>query len=129
MKLFFKKLFFMPIYRVDVIDWAIKHHKKYNGICAALYDGLKYAGIKKHQYLSREGNTSWIGLIINDVFEIFPTHRLINARCFNTWDLPYGNCNNSLWWERGDWSNGRLDYLKWLREQYKDDKTSIKSIL
>lgn len=63
MKLFFKRLFFRPIYRVDVIDWAIKHHKKYEGICMALYDGQKHAGIKKRQYISLEGNTGWIGKV------------------------------------------------------------------
>ncbi len=130
MKLFFKRLFFRPIYRVDVIDWAIKHHKKYEGICMALYDGLKHAGIKKRQYLSPEGITHRMRIIINDVFEIFPAHNYANARhMFNAWNLWYEDSNTSLWWESRDWDGGRLDYLNWLRGEYEDDKTPIKSIL
>lgn len=128
MKLFFKRLFFRPIYRVDVIDWAIKHHKKYEGVCMALYDGLKHAGIKKRPIPFPEGNTSWMVLTINDVFEIFPAHNYANAHhLFNARNLRFENY--SLWWSSRDWDGGRLDYLKWLREQYKDDKTPIKSIL
>ena len=130
MKLFFKRLFFRPIYRVDVIDWAIKHHEKYEGVCMALYDGLKHAGIKKRQYLSPEGVTHWMRIIMNDVFEIFPAHNYANARhMFNAWNLWYENSNNSLWWESRDWDGGRLDYLNWLRGEYENDKTPIKSIL
>lgn len=130
MKLFFKRLFFRPIYRVDIIDWAIKHHKEYEGVCMALYNSLKHAGIKNHQYLSPNGDTYWIGLTINDLFEIFPAHNYNNAHhLFNAWSLPYESRNNYLWWESRDWDGGRLDYLNWLRGEYENDKTPIKSIL
>lgn len=105
MNLFLKKLFRKPIYRVDILNHAIRHHRRNNGVCSAIDEGLYAIGI----------NVNYDAILL-----IFPAHNFMNA------SQLFGAEANAYWWPQGDWSGGRMEYLLWLRDQYKDDKEDLR---
>lgn len=91
------------VYRKDVLEYALKHnHNK--GVCRALWDSLSHYNL---------------GSYINGYL---PLANFNNAKKFNA-RLRY----DGYWWSLGDWKN-RTKYLKWLIEQYKNDKTNLKEL-
>ena len=38
------------------------------------------------------------------------------------------NKSNDWWWEYDVWDTGRMDFLDWLIDQYKDDKTNLRKL-
>lgn len=90
------------VYRKDILKYALKHHKA--GVCATLWNSLWHYNIpaNMHVYL--------------------PLANLDNAKNFKAESRQDG-----YWWPLNDWTN-RIKYLKWLLEQYKDDKTNLKEL-
>lgn len=108
MILFFKRLFHRPIYRIDIINWAIRHHSQYHGVCGALHDGLETVNV----YAA--------------VSDVFPAHKYENAHhLFNASDERKYWWAPKYWWSPSDWSGDRMRYIKWLRDVYKYDKEDI----
>ncbi len=92
------------VYRKDILEYALKHNHN-QGICIALWGSLYHYGlhISRNRYL--------------------PLANFSNAKRFNA-----RSRNDGYWWPRGKWDTGRLDFLKWLLEQYKYDETNLKEL-
>lgn len=91
------------VYRKDILEYALKHnHNK--GVCRAIWDSLYHYGLNR---------------FINRYLPLANAH---NAKKFNA-EFRY----DGYWWPLGDWTD-RIKYLKWLLEQYKDDKTNLKEL-
>lgn len=101
-------LFRLPVRRVEVLKKLKKNLKKnnYQGLCLALLDAC-------HDY----------NLNYSDIIELFPGYTFANAIAFGATEhyMPY-------WWEKYNWKTGRIDFLNWLIEQYKDDKTDLRKL-
>lgn len=102
-------LFRLPVRRVEVLKKVKKNleKKNYQGLCHALMD----------VFCDYNLNTGF------DLAELFPGYTWMNAIKFGaTKDyMPY-------WWEKYNWKTGRIDFLNWLIEQYKDDKTNLRKL-
>ena len=91
------------VYRKDILEYALKHnHNK--GVCLALYRSLLHYGFS------------------TSICKYLSLATLNNAKKFKA-EI---RCDG-YWWPLGDWTN-RIKYLKWLLEQYKDDKTNLKEL-
>lgn len=104
------------VYRKDVLEYVLKHHKyiygkNHGGLCISIYNALQHYGI--NGYLRKL--KTFIPLFINK-----------NAVLFRA--TYHNDINMVYWWEEGVWDTGRLDFLKWLIKQYKDDKTNLKEL-
>jgi hypothetical protein len=113
-----------PITRLDVLQKAKKNKHLFSGLCSAI---METAGsfIKGCDY-EEEGHP-YDGFVICNSPDIIPnklipkfTHE--NAKQFNAVDMPF-------WWKYGDWDTGRMDFLNWLIEQYKDDTEDVTPII
>lgn len=102
---------YKPVYRVDILKYAKRHKKSYYGLCAAITDSCKVLIAFKISYLD-----------IKKLFPLFGT----NIRPFNG-DF-HSNREREYWWPAKEWHTGREAYLDWLIEQYKDDKTDLKTL-
>lgn len=100
------------VYRKDILEYALKHHmytylsENHGGLCISISEALTHYGIDA-------------SITVDTVIPLFTRNNAINL--FNA--KP-----NFYWWPRGEWNTGRLDFLKWLIEQYKDDKTNLKEL-
>lgn len=100
------------VYRKDILEYALKHHnypscENDSGLCISIHKALRYYGI--------DISPMAIEIII-PLFTVNNAISLFNAK------------PNYYWWPRGKWDTGRLDFLKWLLEQYKNDKTNLKEL-
>lgn len=110
------------IYRKDILEYVLKHHKysfggNHSCLCASILNALKHY------------NITTLFMELEVVFPLFTNNNansLFNARSFN--GGPYETPYNKYWWPKGEWDSGRLGFLKWLIEQYKDDKTNLKEL-
>lgn len=93
------------VYRKDILEYALKHKHNTKGVCFALWDSLSHYGI------------------VNNINLYLPLANLNNAKRFGA-KLR----NDGYWWPKGEWNTGRFDFLKWLLEQYKNDKTNLKCL-
>ena len=106
------------VYRKDILEYALKHHRhtlpreNHGGLCISIYEALLHYGIDTYPKP------------IKIVFPLFTRNNASNL--FNA--CLYENSLVDYWWPRGEWNTGRLDFLKWLIEQYKDDKTNLKDL-
>lgn len=99
------KFFRLPVSRKTILNRAAKLYKgKTDGLCDALERSLIDYGI----YISA-----------TNAFSEFFTQE--NAKGF-------GGINPGWWWPRKDWTSGRSEFLDWLIEQYKDDKTNLRKV-
>ena len=58
----------------------------------------------------------------NHLYALFPKFIKRNA-------LPFGaNRFSEWWWDEFVWETGRMDFLDWLIEEYKDDKTDLRKL-
>lgn len=92
------------VYRKDILEYALKHnHNK--GVCHALLSSLERYGLRPNiqRYLS-----------------------LVNFSNAMKFKAEYRG--DGYWWPHGEWNTGRLDFLKWLLEKYKNDKTNLKKL-
>lgn len=105
------------VYRKDILEYALKHHRYNNGenhggLCVSINKALEHYGIYTKPML----NENIIPLFTNN-----NASSLFNA-------TSYCDSYQIYWWPKGRWNTGRLDFLKWLIEQYKDDKTNLKEL-
>lgn len=101
-----KKNFGHPIYRVDVLEYAkIVYANKVGGLCVAIEIAARIlCGIIVHP---------------NIVAPKFERHYAEKYGFTEDYRKDY-----AYWWPMRVWAeNGRLGFLKWLIEQYRDDKT------
>lgn len=106
-----KNFLHLPITRVEVLEYAkeLQSTRQYPGLCLLLEDALSAYEIWPF------ASTVFLKFNIKD------------ARAFGAYEYAYSK-KGGYWWERGDWNTGRLKYLNWLIEQYKDDKTNIRKL-
>ena len=115
----FKSIVHLPIYRKDVLIWA------------------------KHYYANKywEGLCEVIGNSINDLIHVYnrPQHfiPLLNPKVVKVFHKKHGvdisatRYNDGyFWWQPRVWEldGGRLGFLNWMIEQYKDDKTNLRKL-
>jgi hypothetical protein len=102
---FISNLLERPVTRKEVLERVKKI--KIRGLCHSI------------SYVLNEYN------ILNDLHFLyiwFPKFVKENA-------LQFGADKYSDWWWKCDvWDTGRMDFLNWLIEQYKDDKTDLRKL-
>lgn len=100
-----KNFLHLPVTRVEVLEYAkeLQATCKYPGLCHLLNDALAYYEIEP------------------SLANIFPKFKEEYAKHF-------GASYHGYWWERGRWDTGRLDFLNWLINEYKDDRTNIRKL-
>lgn len=91
------------VYRKDILEYALKYHHT-SGVCNAIWSSLLHYNLSMN---------------INKYLPLANLHSAINFKARLRYD--------GYWWPLGDWTN-RIEYLKWLLEQYKDDKTNLKEL-
>lgn len=106
----YKIKFNRPIYRVDILRY-VKYIEHCWGLCHSINSALVYCNvdvtaISIDAYISR----------------FFPLFKRKYAEPFNAQPLAV------FWWPLGDWTGGRMDFLNWLIDQYKDDKTDLRKL-
>ena len=114
----FKSIVHLPIYRKDVLIWAKYYYanEDYDGLCCAIEDSVRdlmyVYNVPQH----------FIPLLNPDIVKSF--HK---RYCVDTSNINYRF--KSYWWEPYTWklNGGRLGFLNWMIEQYKDDKTNLKT--
>ena len=104
-----KNFLHLPVTRYELLQYAkeLQAAHAYRGLCHLLDDAL-------------------MGYDIHPLHldELLPKYNIEYARCFGAhYHLYHG-----YWWERGRWDIGRLDFLNWLINEYKDDKTNIRKL-
>ena len=102
---FISNLLNLPVTRKEVLKRAKKI--KHGGICFSVIDVLEdYGLLNNYHYLT----------------EYFPKFTKENA-------LQFGADKERNWWWKPDvWDTGRMDFLDWLIEEYKDDKTDLRKL-
>ena len=102
---FLKKYHILPVYRRDILDYVKVHHRDYNSVCEGLDDaGGRVFRIPNYM----------------DSFFLVPEHRKRNANNFGARLAMSG-----YWWPPKVWDTGRMAYLDWLIEIFKDDNTNL----
>ena len=104
---FINNLFRCPLTRKEVLKRA-KKYKDY-GLCYAIFRAFLHYGITIDGHYSTIRN-------------IFPLFEVENATQFKV------HFDRDYWWNKGVWNTGRSDFLDWLIEQYKDDKTDLRKL-
>lgn len=99
---------YLPVTRVEVLKHAkeLQGTHQYSGLCWLLNKALEDYGL-------------WWA----DPLTTFPEFKFENARHFGAY-TEYG-----YWWEEGRWDTGRLDFLNWLIQEYKDDRMNIRKLI
>lgn len=100
------KILDCSVTRVDVLRKA-KSCKK-EGLCLAIRHALVYYDLPS--------------LTLADLSEIFPLFTRENAKRFD------GDPFHLYWWPIYEWNTGRMDFLNWLIEQYKNDNTDLRKL-
>jgi len=98
-----------PVCRVDVLKRVRNHHDL--GLCYSISDALLHFKLPPYNG------------ICDTVKYYFPLFTRKNASAFDA--------NGELyWWPCGEWipGKGRMAFLEWLIEQYKDDKTDLRTL-
>ena len=103
---FISNLFNLPVTRKEVLKRAKK--LKRVGLCSSIAEALRNYGVYSN---------------VPHLFtEYFPKFREEEALNFGAeWKLGW-------WWEPDVWNTGRMDFLDWLIEEYKDDKTDLRKL-
>lgn len=100
---FIRNLFYRPVTRKEVLKRAKNH--KYNGLCTSINIALMHYGISVKS---------------ENMYRLFPVFNRANASRFGA------NKDNGFWWPCNIWDTGREDFLDWLIDYYKDDKTDLR---
>ncbi len=100
-----KNFLHLPVTRVEVLEYAkeLQSTCQYPGLCSLLNDALEHYNIRPVAPT------------------VFPKFTKDYARRF-------GASYHGYWWEPCLWDTGRLDFLYWLINEYKDDKTNIRKL-
>ena len=113
-----------PITRLDVLQKVKRNKHLFNGLCSAI---METAGSYIQGFNYVEEDRICDGFVIcnsPDIIanKLIPKFTHENANQFNAVDMAY-------WWESGNWHTGRMDFLNWLIEQYKDDTEDVTPII
>ena len=100
-----KNFLHLPVTRVEVLEHAkeLQSTCQYPGLCLLLNNALDHYNIWPFPST------------------IFPKFKVEYAKHF-------GASYRGYWWERDRWDTGRLDFLNWLIQQYKNDRTNIRKL-
>ena len=79
------------------------------GLCSSIEEALRDYGV-------------YSGVVHPCLVECFPKFRREDAINFGAHKL------DSWWWDYNGWDTGRMDFLNWLIEEYKDDKTNLRKL-
>lgn len=101
---FISNLFRIPVTRKEVLKRAKKI--KRSGICYSVISALRDYGVPCNHWLD----------------EYFPKFTKENALQFGA------DKDDNWWWTPNVWDTGRMDFLNWLIEEYKDDKTDLRKL-
>lgn len=115
----FKSIVHLPIYRKDLLIWA-KHYyasKDCAGLCYAIENSISDL---MHVY---NAPPHLIPLLNPEVVRIY--HKIHGV---DTSTTRYNS--GCFWWQQCVWelNGGRLGFLNWMIEQYKDDKTNLRKL-
>lgn len=120
---FYKRLFRMPIYRVDVLRLsrvlmlALNNRRGFLGLCPIVCSALRWYGFDVViADLYRDGYERTIGERFG-----FSLYSLEEARRFGAFSPHLSERNAVYWWKPGDLSTGRLAYLDWLIRVYAEE--------
>lgn len=102
---FISNLFIIPVTKSEVLKRAKKY--KNLGLCYAIGEALRDYNIK-YVYIS----------------SIFPLFNIEEAKRFGVGCYNYGG----FWWPVGNWETGRMDFLNWLIEHYKEDNEDLRKL-
>lgn len=102
---FISNLFNFPVTKKEVLKRAKNTDRC--GLCFAIRDSL------------REYKLSHLCYRYESIFPLFRPHYALYFGASKT--MGY-------WWSAGEWDSGRMDFLNWLIEQYKDDKTNLRKL-
>ena len=105
---FISRLFNIPVTRKEVLKRAKK--LKRAGLCFSIEEALRNYGV-------------YTGIFRPCLVKYFPKFSKEEALNFGA------EKEDSWWWECSVWNTGRMDFLNWLIDQYKDDKTNLRKIL
>lgn len=110
-KIYLKNKFNRPIYRKDIIDVALQDWNGMHrfGLCNALAQAMSKFDMP---YVGGSGTKMF-----------FPLFTRANAVRFGA--RPEFSM---YWWPEGDWNTGRIEFLEWMKKQYKNDKTDLRKI-
>lgn len=116
-----------PVRRIDVLE-SIKSEVKsfddytcFAGLCSLLAEALRYYGILLD------------GMSVSDRMDalkkFFPLYTRENAAEFDARRDEHKS-EHTFWWPPFEWdeSSGRMRFLNWLIEQYKDDETDLRTL-
>lgn len=120
---FYKRLFRMPIYRVDVLRLSrvlmLELHNRRDclGLCSVICSALRLYGYNVViADLYRYGYARTIGARFG-----FSLYSLDEARRFGAFSPHLSKRYDGYWWKPGDLSTGRLAYLDWLIRVYSEE--------
>lgn len=118
--LLWKRLFNLPVYRYDLLRYVLYYDHSL-GICNAVWGAILTAGLRE-VYERETADVDDSGISIQFP-HILPKFTYTNAQQFN------GNFyHRAYWFPLGDWKK-RKEFIRWLMEQYKDDKTDLRTII
>lgn len=95
-----------PVTRLMVLNKA--KELKRAGLCYSIQEAMAYYGLPI--------------VSISELTSYFPLFTRSRAFSFGA-----RSCR-AFWWRYGVWDTGRMDFLNWLIEQYRDDKTDLRTI-
>lgn len=111
LKIYLKKKFNRPIYRGDVIDVALQDWDDMHKF--GIYHALTHAMSKF--------DMPYVGHCGTEIF--FPLFTHTNAVGFGA--RPEFRM---YWWPESEWNTRQIEFLKWMKKQYKDDKTDLRKL-
>lgn len=112
-RLYWKRLFHMPIYRNDILRCALSHYHS-SGLCYAIRESLRTAGVVDT-------------VAYRHLRVYFPLFTEKNSRRFNRDDFNARYFTEGYWFPKYDWVR-RREFVLWLMERYKNDKTDLRTI-
>lgn len=115
------------VHRIDVLESAKLEVKAFDdcmnfgGLCPLLCSALRSYGLLEDDI--------YFSVNMDALKKFFPLYTHDNAVEFDAWrDKPMSGCE--FWWPPFVWddSSGRMRFLNWLIEQYKDDDTDLRTL-
>lgn len=104
-----------PIYRVDILR-AVKYNYRGlrgGGICTSITRICRVC-------LNENYSMRWMDCM--EAKKLFPKLSRFNAHDFHSDD------EGEYWWKINDWKGGRMQFLDWLINEYKDDEENLRNI-
>ena len=111
------------ITRKDILEKALNSYEEgYGGICSLLSKVMD--DITNHQC------PDFVILTNRDQRRLFPKYRRIYAIILFHASISNLSISDAYWWDMGFWrEDGRLGFLRWLYDQYKNDTEDISKLI